>query len=85
MSLLPLQLPPQVEPSLVQTVPWTGWPLPSRVHVPLLVPVRLHALHSSVQAALQHTPSAQNPLLHSPGPEQASPCGLLPHVPPDTQ
>ncbi len=46
--------------------PWPldGAPLVFRVHVPLL-PARLQALHCSVQAALQQTPSAQKPVEHS--------------------
>jgi hypothetical protein len=36
-------------------------------------PLTLHASHVSPQAVLQHTPSAQKPLVHSPGPTHAAP------------
>jgi hypothetical protein len=61
--LLPLQLPPHSEPSLVQAVRAPcGAPL-TAVQVPTL-PETSHAWHWPPQAALQHTPSTQLPLVH---------------------
>ena len=42
---------------------------------------RLHALHASVQAALQQMPCAQNPDWHSPVPLHSAPLGFFPHDP----
>jgi hypothetical protein len=49
----------------------TGAPVTGE-QVPLLV-ARLHASHWPVQSLLQHTPSAQNPVVH---------CALEEHDPP---
>jgi hypothetical protein len=80
-SLLPLQLPPQESVFVHEPCPVAGWPLVSRVQVPLL-PGRLQALHCSGQAVLQHTPSAQELEEHSgaaepAGAEQAVPLDFL--------
>ena len=46
--------------------PWAGAEsLGSGLQVPT-DPVWLHDLHGSLQSLLQHTPSAQEPLMHSP-------------------
>ncbi len=45
------------------------------VHVPFALAV-LHALHWSVHAVLQHTPSTHLPDAHCPGPVQATPLAL---------
>jgi hypothetical protein len=68
-----VQLPPQADPSVLQE-PWPGAgdPLETREQVPLL-PEMLHALHVSVQGALQQTPSAQMLLRHSFSDEQGCP------------
>jgi hypothetical protein len=60
----PSQAPPQALPSVAHLgrVP-TGVPLTGE-QVPTL-PARLHAWHWLVQAALQHTPSAQKPDRHA--------------------
>ncbi len=50
------------------------------VHVPT-VPARLHAAHVPPHAVLQHTPSTQLPLEHSPAIEQAVPFANSAHVP----
>ena len=64
MALVPLQEPPQAEPSEVQAarVP-CGAPLVTVVHVPEL-PGMSQAWHWPPQAWLQQTPSAQLPLTH---------------------
>jgi hypothetical protein len=51
-------------------------------HVPArLLVVALQVLHRSVQAALQHTPSVQTPLLHWTGSVHAEPFSFKPQDP----
>jgi hypothetical protein len=58
----------------------SGTPSGTVVHRPSEA-ARLHALHASVQAALQQMPCAQKPDWHSPAPLQSDPFGFLPHEP----
>jgi hypothetical protein len=79
----PLHVPssPQVETSdLGHTLAARGGePFGTNEHVPGAAAV-LHALHDSLQAALQQTPSTQNPLVQSPPHPHACPFAFF--IPP---
>jgi hypothetical protein len=81
---LPSQLPsrPQVETLAAGQVAGSrgGRPTGTRLQVPT-APWTLQDLHVSVQAEEQHTPSTQNPLVHSPSQPQAPPFALCPASP----
>jgi len=57
-----------------------SWPAATFVHVPT-VPVSAHDWQVPVQAALQHTPCAQNPDVHCAPVEQAAPVAFLVQLP----
>lgn len=62
---MPPHIPPQVVPAPAQA-PWPARGVAlTAMQVPGLV-ASAHASHCPVQATLQHTPSAQKPLTHSP-------------------
>jgi hypothetical protein len=54
-------------------------PAGAKVHVPMAVGAA-HVLHVSVQAPLQHTPSTQKLLVHSPSHPQAWPSSFCARV-----
>jgi hypothetical protein len=81
---LPSQLPssPQVETLAAGQVAASrgATPTGTKLQVPT-APWTLQDLHVSVQADEQHTPSTQNPLVHSPSQPQAAPFALCPASP----
>jgi hypothetical protein len=80
-ALAPLQKPFRSQEAAPSSGHSPSGSVPSEmaVQTPTL-PVRLHFSQMPAHRLLQHTPSAQNPLAHSPPPVQACPSDFL-HVP----
>jgi hypothetical protein len=79
---LPLQNPSVPQAAAPLSVHWFSGSCPAAtfMHDPT-VPVRAHDWHVPVHAALQHTPWAQKPELHSVPAAQVAPMAFLPQLP----
>lgn len=81
---MPSQKPvcPQVEAPAARHWPFGSIPFAAIGRQVPSVPTSAHETHPAVQAVMQQTPCAQNPLWQSPGSAQLAPGGRRPHEPP---